>query len=186
MGYKNAGHAQLADHFLQPAAEFLPHLGIDRRKGFVQQQQLGIRCQSTGECHTLPLTAGKLAGIPPLQSPKSDQVYQFHHTAGNGFPVYFLNLQAKGDVVIHSHVPEQRVVLEHKSNATLARRNVIDHFSVNADLTAVGVFQTGDHAENGGFAAAAGSQQTNQLSLFNTEADIIRSLIIAISFLNMI
>ena len=48
MGYKNAGHAQLADHFLQPAAEFLPHLGIDRRKWLIEEEKLRQAEQAAG------------------------------------------------------------------------------------------------------------------------------------------
>ena len=186
MGNENTGDTQLANHLFQPGSQFLPHLCINGGKRLVQQEQLRIRCKRSGKCHTLTLTAGKLTGITSFQSTQTDQINQLHNTAVNGFAVGFLDLQAKGNVVIHGHVPEQCVILEHKADATLACRDIVDHFPVDLDLAAVRMFQTSDHPQDGCLAASAGTQETDQLSLFNAKADIIGRLVIAETLLNMV
>jgi hypothetical protein len=44
----------------QPAAQLLAHLGVQRTKGLVKQQHLGLDGQGTGQRDTLTLAAREL------------------------------------------------------------------------------------------------------------------------------
>ena len=65
-----------------------------------------------------------------------------------------LHAQAELDVLRHRLVREQRVALEHHAEPAVARLEVVDDAPVDADFAAGRVFETGDHAQRRGLAAA--------------------------------
>ncbi|MNC47103.1 hypothetical protein D3C75_961480 [compost metagenome] len=71
-------------------------------------------------------------------------------------------------------MPEQGIVLEHKPDMPLLGRQMVDHLPVEPDLPRVRLLQSRQHTENGGFSAAGGSQEADQLALLDAEADVIR------------
>ena len=155
MGNKNAGDPQLLDHILQPASKLRTDLRINSRKRLIQKKQLWIGSQRPGKSNSLSLTTGQLTWISFFQSFQSDQLYQFHNPLLDILLIRFLYFQSKRNIIIHSHITEKGIILEHKSNASLAGRNIIDHSSVNDDLPAVRLFQTGDHTEDRCLSASA-------------------------------
>ena len=62
--------------------------------------------------------------------------------------------QTEGDVVKHVHMAEKGVVLEYKADFALAHMLGGYVLPVKENLAAVGVFQSGDNAQERGFAAA--------------------------------
>jgi hypothetical protein len=77
------------------------------------------------------------------------------------------HLQAEGDVVAHGHVREQRVALEHHTQATAGGLSVGDVTPVEQNLPAAHVDETGDHLQGGGLAASRGAEQGNELAFFH-------------------
>ena len=67
-----------------------------------------------------------------------------------------LDAQAKGDVLEHRHVAEQRVVLEHKAHVALAHMHIGGVFAAEVDGAHIGRFQARDDAKQRGLAAARG------------------------------
>ena len=185
MSNKNTGDCQLLDHILQPASKLCTNLRVNSGKRLIQKKQLRIGSQCPCKSNSLSLTTGQLTWISFFQSFQPDQLYQFHNPLLNIFLICLLYLQAKRNIIIHRHIPEKSIILEHKSNASLAGRHIIDHSSVNDDLTAVRLLQTGDHTENRSFSASAGPQKTDQLPLFDTKAYVIRCLVIPICFIDI-
>ena len=185
MGNKNTGDPQFLDHILQPASKLCTDLRINGSKRLIQEKQLRIRSQCPGKSNSLSLTPGQLAWISFLQPLQADQLYQLHNPLLNILLVRLLHLQTKCNIIIHRHIPEKSIILEHKSNASLAGRHIIDHSSVDDDLSAVRLLQTGDHTENRSFSASAGPQKTDQLPLFDTKAYVIRCLVIPICFIDI-
>ena len=59
--------------------------------------------------------------------------------------------QAKGDVIEHRHMAEQRIVLENEAHFTVASVHPTDVGTVEADMTAGLMLQTGDNSQQGGF-----------------------------------
>ena len=56
---KHTGDVHLIVQTPQPAAQLLAHLGIERPKGFVEQQDFRLDGQRTRQCDTLPLPTGE-------------------------------------------------------------------------------------------------------------------------------
>ena len=155
MGNENTGDSQFLDHILQPASKLCTDLRINGSKRLIQEKQLRIRSKGPGKSNSLSLTTGQLTWISFFQSFQPDQLYQFHNPLLDILLIRFLYFQSKRNIIIHSHIPEKGIILEHKSNASLAGRNIIDHSSVNDDLPAVRLFQTGDHTEDRCLSASA-------------------------------
>ncbi len=61
--HQQAGHVHLVVQPPQPAPQTLPHLGVERAEGFVEQQHRGFDGQRASQRHPLPLAAGKLRGV---------------------------------------------------------------------------------------------------------------------------
>ena len=84
--------------------------------------------------------------------------------------------QAEGDVLRHRQVGERRAFLEHHAHPPLLRGVVgarAGHQPV-ADMhrPRVGGLKTGDQAQRGGFAAAAGTEQTEDFAARQPEIDV--------------
>ena len=185
MSNKNAGDPQLLDHILQPASKLRTDLRINSRKRLIQKKQLWIGSQRPGKSNSLSLTTGQLTWISFFQSFQPDQLYQFHNPLLDILLIRFLYFQSKRNIIIHSHITEKGIILEHKSNASLAGRNIIDHSSVNDDLPAVRLFQTGDHTEDCRLSASTWSQKTDQLTFFDAKTYVVRCLVIPICFIDI-
>ena len=63
--------------------------------------------------------------------------------------------QTEGDVVKHVHVAEEGVVLEHETDFALAHMLGGDVLAVKEDVAVIGVFQSGDDAQERGFPCSA-------------------------------
>lgn len=98
--------------------------------------------------------------------------------------------QAKGDVIEHRHMAEQRIVLENEAHFTVASVHPADVGTVEADMTAGLMLQTGDNSQQGGFSGARGPSSaticpegiSNEIS-FSTWVRPNDFLILAISML---
>ena len=87
--------------------------------------------------------------------------------------------QTEGDVVKHVHVAEEGVVLEHETDFALAHMLGGDVLAVKEDVAAVGVFQSGDDAQERGFAAAGRAEQGNEFAGGDVEVDVFQRVEVA-------
>ena len=90
-----------------------------------------------------------------------------------------LDLQAKGHVVKHRHVPEQRVMLKHKAHLALAHMHVGGVFTAEQNTALPWAFQPRNDAQQRGFAAAGGAEQSHQLTRGNVQVDISQGMKVA-------
>ena len=106
------------------APQLLADLGIECTEGFVEQQHLRLVRQCARHCNALLLTARQLRRQPivhPFERHQSQQLLAASAAIGC---LGATHAQGKLDVVAHRHVLEQRVVLEHQTDAALARRDM--------------------------------------------------------------
>ena len=143
----------------EPLAQFLADLGIDGGEWFVKQKDIGFGREGAGDGDALPLAAGKLMRVALQESLQFQQRGQFRHTRLIWLAVPFFDLQTESDVSGDGHVAEERVILEDKPDVALADGDIVDLRAANENATAFGCFQSGDEAEDGGFAAAAGTRE---------------------------
>ena len=62
------------------------------------------------------------------------------------------HIQTEGDVLRHSHMPEQSVVLKHKAHTTLAHMTPGHILTVEQNSATVGTFKPGNDPQQGRFA----------------------------------
>ena len=96
-----------------------------------------------------------------------------------------MDFQSKANVFPDRHVTEKRVVLENKTNATLAGSKFIHPLSGNEDVAAVRCLKTGNHPKDCGFSAAGGSQKPDEPPPFHTEIHLIRCLEIPVMLVDI-
>ncbi len=70
----------------------------------------------------------------------------------------------------------ERVALEHHGDVAFLGRQVVHHPVANRDRAAGNAFQTGDHPEQCGLAAARGPDENHELTIGNVEVDAMQDL----------
>src|SRR5438045_3970399 len=81
--------------------------------------------------------------------------------------------EAEGDVLHHTLVRKDRVVLVHHADVTPVRRHVVDPRTVEEDLAAILLVESGDGTEQRGLAATGRTEQREELPRLDRELDIV-------------
>ena len=126
MGDKDKGDAGFALQRLQFRPHPLAQLGVQRRQGFVQQQDLRPRRQRARQGHPLLLPARKLIGAAMLHPFQPDQFHHPGHGRGDlglGTPQH---PQGKADVLRHGQMRKQGVMLKHRIDRAILGRQTRD------------------------------------------------------------
>ncbi len=177
VGDEDRGDVQVVVQFAQPAPQLLPHLGVERAEGLVEQQHARLHRQRAGERDALALAAGELRRKAVGQPVELHQVQQFMHLVRDLLLrralAARLHAHAEGHVVEHRHVAEQRVVLEHEADLAVAHVRARGVLAVEQHLAGVGLFQPGDDAQQRGLAAARGTEQGDQFAGGEIERDVV-------------
>ena len=150
----------------------LPELGVQVGQGFIQEKVGGLLYQGPAQGHPLLLAPGQLLGVTLGQALQVQQLDNLLGAVSDFFFRQLLQVQAKGDVVPHGHVGEQGVALEHHGNIPLAGGHVVDPLVAHIKVTAGNGFQTGNHAQGSGFAAAGGAQKNQPLPLADGQVQV--------------
>ena len=107
------------------------------------------------------------------------QCLQLQKTCGGHDPLGALRLtnasflQRIGDVLPHRHVRIQRIGLKNHRDIALRRRDAVHHAIADADGPSAGLFQTRQHSERRGLAAARRPEQADELALLDREIEFI-------------
>ena len=161
----------------QPLPQLLPHLRIERAKRLVEQQDARLDRERAGERDALPLAAGQLAGIAVGQPVELHQIQQLLDARTNRGLVLAdgarLHAQAKGNVFEHRHVAEQRVVLEHESDMTLAGAMSQRILTVDPHFPGVGPVEACNDPQQRRLARTGWTKQRQQFALADLQIDIV-------------
>ncbi len=153
----------------EPAAQFLPHLRVERAERFIEQQHAGFDSQRPCQSDALALAAGKLRGIAPSLILQLDQPQQLFHLGADlllaGPQTPRADAQPERDVLEHGHVPEQRVMLKHEPHVPFAGRLIRDVLAVELHGSAIREFQSGNDAEQRRLSRTGGPQQCDELAI---------------------
>ncbi len=94
--------------------------------------------------------------------------------------------QSVGDVVEHGAVGPQRVRLEHETQVALFDRQVdaalavVEHVVADRDAAARGLLEARDRAQQGGLAAARGTEQRHHLSRREAHRHALQDRVVAV------
>ena len=173
VGDVDEGDAELALHAAQLGAHLHPKLLVKRRKGLVEQQHARFGDGRAGQRHALLLAAGELA----RQSVgEFGQPHLLDHRIGQAIAVGLgetAHAQRESDVVAHAEMGEQRIGLEHHRRVPVDGRQPHDILAADEDFPVGRVLVAGDHAQDGGLAAAGGAEKTAIRPIGNLEVDAL-------------
>ena len=74
----------------------------------------------------------------------------------------------------------QRVILKYHRDITILRRDVVDDAIPDPDFSLGNLFESGDHAQRGGFSTAGWSDESCDLVGMDTHIDIFQRMKITI------
>ena len=165
MGHQQGGARKACQQAAYLAFYLFPQIAVQCTEGLVQHQDVGLAHQNARQRGTLLLPAGKLGRVAFCQlfQPHGAQHFSAGGAAGGGV---FFRLQPAKDILLHSHIGEQGVVLEQQPHAPLLRRQVDvlrtvkQHPPVQHDASAVRLYNACNAPQCHAFAAAGSSQQS--------------------------
>ena len=173
MGDEQRGDPQLALDGADGAPQLEAHAGVERSERLVEQQHLRLVREGAGERDALLLAAGKLARGASAEAGQTDHFQQLVAAAAAFGGLDAADAQRELDVLGRRHAAEQRIALEHESDAAPGGRQVGDVAPVEQHPSGVHVGEAGDHAQQGALAAARGAQQDVELPLASLQRDAV-------------
>ncbi len=178
MGNEDAGKTHFVVQMPQPTAQVLAHLGVEGAERFVQQQQPGLHRQGAGQGDALALAARQLAGVTAGQAAQLNQIEQGLDPLGDdglaGTVGTLAHLEAEGDVLGNAHMAEQGIVLKYEADPAITGSQPGGIDAIQTDTAAVGLFQSGQDAQQRRLAGPGRPQQRHQLSLVHPQRDPIK------------
>ncbi len=164
MGHQQDGGPFVFQHLKRRVADAVAQPVIKAGKRLVHQHNAGARGQSAGKGHALLFAARQLVR---MLGAKSGQADPFQQRVYPGQPLRFVARKAKGHVLCHRQMREQREILKHQPYAPRLGRAVQAGGShggaVYGDYARIGAFHAGDHPQRGGFTAPRRTQQAHDL-----------------------
>ena len=160
---------QLADFFAHAAAQ----VGIEVGEWLIEKQHFRLQDERTREGDALLLPAGDLIDVAFAEAGKVNECQGFFNAHAAFVARDVQHFQAVADVVGDAHVREEGVGLEDDADVALLDGGFGDVFAVDVDLAAGRAFETGDEAEDGGFAAAGGAKQGGHGAAFDGEVEVV-------------
>jgi hypothetical protein len=155
----------------------LAELGVQVAERLVEQQHVRLVDQRPRQRHSLLLTTRQQRRRSLSIVLHADQFEHPRDLLVDGCSWNVADRQWVGHVVEHGHVRPDGVALKHHAHVASVGLNEdtrlgVDHRRTgDADPSAVDAFETGDHAQRGGLAAAGRTQQGEHLAAFDAEAD---------------
>ena len=146
------GDTELSVNILDKLEYLTGGLGVECAGRLVAQQDLGVRCQRTGDRNTLLLTAGKLCRVRIGFVGQTDKLQKLTSLFLGIRLLYTRYLHREADVLKTGALHEQVKVLEYHRDITtgctkLRRRHGVKVLTVDDDLAAGGALEQVDASD---------------------------------------
>jgi len=146
-------------------------LGIECGQRLIEKEDVGLEHQRAGECDALSFAAGELRGAAVLLSRKADEI---EDVADTGVDIAdAMAAKTKLDVLADGEMRKECVTLEDGADITLVGLAMIDGFAVEKDVAGGGLFEAGDQAEGGRFAASGRPEEGEEFAARHREGDAV-------------
>ena len=164
MGHVDGRQAQVREDGAQLLGKALAQGAVQRPHGLVEHEQARLGGQRSRQGHALLLAAGELVHRPPFRPGQAHELEQVADASADGLRPGAAHAQPEGHVVAHVAMREERVVLEHEADPALVRGDTRQVVPVEVDAARPWLLQAGHGTQQGGLAAAAGTQHAEQLA----------------------
>ncbi|MNL45495.1 hypothetical protein D3C87_1681450 [compost metagenome] len=122
----------------------------------------------------MTLSAGEGCRKSFLEAAQTDRL---QHPGYTLLHLRFLHLaqpEAERHIIIDRQMREQRIALEHEAEIPLFHRNLGVVLPAKHEIARFRIQESGDQPQRGCFAAAAGAEQREELSLFQRQIEILQ------------
>ena len=92
------------------------------------------------------------------------------------------HLQREAHILGHGHMRVERVGLEHHGDAAIGGGDRVHRLAADQQFAGGDLLQPGDHAQQGGLAAAGRADENHQLAVLDGERDVADGLHLAEGF----
>ena len=167
------GHTEALLDVEQLELGVLAQLLVERRERLIEQQQLGALDQRARQRHALALPAGQLVRLARPVAAHLHDVEDLAHLAADGVAPEPLLLETEGHVLLHAHVREQRVGLEHHVDRTLVRRDCAHVHAVDIDAARTRALEARQHPQQRGLARSRAAEQAEDLAAPDVERHLV-------------
>ena len=173
VGDVDEGDADVALDPLQLDLQFLAQLQVQRSERLVEEEDLRQVDERPGEGDALLHPARELRRAPVALGGEPDALELGLDPLLDLGLVHLLALQPEGDVVPDAEVGEERVALEDGVGRPFVRRQLRNVLVLDPDFAAGRPLEAGDHPQRRRLAAAARTQQGEELPLRQLQVDVV-------------
>ena len=154
-------------------AHLVAELGVQVAQGLIHQEYLGIADDGPADGHPLALSAGEGLGLPGQQLRDVQDLRRLPDLLVDDPLGELPQLQAVGDVVIDGHVGIEGVVLEDHGDVPVLGGHVVHQTAADIDLPVSDGLQPRHHPQGGGFSAAGGPHQDDELLVGDLQVEVL-------------
>jgi hypothetical protein len=147
------------ENFLKLHPKFFPKFVVEVDQGFVQQQQLGVLHQGTGDGSSLLLSAGQLCGHTVQHAFQMERFSRFADPPVDLLFRQTADFQGRGDVVVDGQGGVVDELLVDHGDASFSHGNAGHVLAVKDDFPAGGPVKSGHDAQQRGFSGKGSAQQ---------------------------
>ncbi|EAU68781.1 conserved hypothetical protein [Stigmatella aurantiaca DW4/3-1] len=167
----DARHAQALLELFDLRAHGHAQLGVQVGQRLVEEEHGRLAHDGAAQGHALALATGQLFGLAVQEVGDGQHLGRLVHQLVHLRARRLADLQAELEVLPHGHVRIERVVLEHHRHVALLGRELVHHAAADGDGAAGDLLQAGDHPQRGGFTAARGPHEHQELMVLDVEVE---------------
>ncbi|OPY90292.1 MAG: hypothetical protein A4E72_00739 [Syntrophus sp. PtaU1.Bin208] len=186
MGHVNKGRVQAPPEQDDLRTHLVAQLGVQVGQRLVHQEHLRLAYDGTADRHALALAAGQRFGLAVQVFLDAQDVRGLDDPAVHLLLFDLPDAQAERQVFIHGDVRVKRIILEHHGDVAVLGFHVVHHAVTDLQDALGDVLQARDHAQGGGFPAAGGADEHDELLVLDFQVEILDSdHLVVIDFFDM-
>ena len=173
VGYVDGGYFELAREVLELGAHADAELGVEVGERLVHEKDFGGADDGARQGDALALAAGEFFGLALQIGTELDLLGGFAHARGDLAFGNAADFERVGDVGKDVHVRIEPVILEDHGDVAVFGQVVVDFALANEDVARARLFEAGDHAHSGGFAATRGAEQHEKFLVVDAQRLVV-------------
>ena len=167
------GDAEAALKLFDDGAHLHAQLCVKVTQRLVHQQDARLDHERAGDGDALLLAAGQLVRLAVGEVRYLHQLQSLVHAGLYLLGRNLARLETVGDIIAHTQVREDGVVLEHHADVALVSGHVVDALVAEIEVAALDGVKARYHAQKRGLAAAGRAEQREEFALADVQRNAV-------------